>query len=276
MFWGRVFSIFIIAAIVLVYGYFSQLLQRFNISGPMVFLLCGISLSPLGFDLIQLGLEDKAVKIIAELALIVVLFTDSSNINLKSLKKNYKIPLRLLSVGLPLTILFSIYVGNLFFPSAPFLYVIVMALILAPTDAALGKAVVVDKAVPKEIREGINIESGLNDGIVFPLLITLLFLITSHEALSHDGSWMEYLFEQILYGGLIGSFSGFVTAKGLNYAISKSWIQKSYENLTPLSLAILTYFIAEHFGGNGFIAVFIGGLFFGNYSEYLHKIKRAF
>lgn len=270
------FSIFIIAAIVLVYGYFSQLLQRFNISGPMVFLLCGISLSPLGFDLIQLGLEDKAVKIIAELALIVVLFTDSSNINLKSLKKNYKIPLRLLSVGLPLTILFSIYVGNLFFPSAPFLYVIVMALILAPTDAALGKAVVVDKAVPKEIREGINIESGLNDGIVFPLLITLLFLITSHEALSHDGSWMEYLFEQILYGGLIGSFSGFVTAKGLNYAISKSWIQKSYENLTPLSLAILTYFIAEHFGGNGFIAVFIGGLFFGNYSEYLTQDKESF
>lgn len=270
------FTIFIIAAIVLVYGYFSQLLQRFNISGPMVFLLFGILFSPLGFDLITLGLEDKAVKIIAELALIVVLFTDSSTINFKSLKKNYKIPLRLLSIGLPLTIVLSTYVGVLFFPDAPFLYIIVMALILAPTDAALGKAVVVDKDVPKQIREGINIESGLNDGIVFPLLITLLFLITSHESLSHDGSWIEYLFEQILYGGIIGAMSGFATAKGLNHAISKSWMQKSYENLTPLSLAILTYFIAEHFGGNGFIAVFIGGLFFGNFSNYLTKGKESF
>ncbi len=269
-------TVFIIASIVLVYGYFSKLLLRFNISGPMIFLLFGFLLSPLGFNLIEMHLEDEAVKIIAELALIVVLFTDSSTINLQSLKKNYKLPLRLLVIGLPLTILLSVYVGRVFFVDAPLLYIIVMALILAPTDAALGKAVVIDKDVPKEVREGINIESGLNDGIVFPLLMTLLFVITSHEELNPNESWIAYLLEQIFYGGCIGALSGFSVAKGLDFALKKSWIQKSYENLTPLSLAILTYFVAEYFGGNGFIAVFVGGFFFGNYSEFLAQDKKSF
>ena len=269
-------EVFIIATIVLLYGYISKFLERYNISGPMVFTLFGLFLSPLGINYLSLDLNAESVKIVAELALIIVLFSDSSTLNVRNFKEGYKIPLRLLFIGLPLTILFSTYAATLFFPAAPLLYIIVMALILAPTDAALGKAVVVDTSVPKRIRSGINIESGLNDGIVFPLLITALLLISSHKELGSDNSWVLYLLEQISFGFIIGALSGFVGAKGLNFAQKKEWIEPSYKNLTPLSLAILTYFIAEYLGGNGFIAVFISGLFFGSFTEVLKEEQSSF
>jgi len=261
--------IFIIALIVLVYGFFSKKLERFNISGPMVFLLFGILLSPLGSDLIVIPLNSDVVKIVAEIALIIVLFTDSSQLKLKRFKAKWKMPVRLLFIGLPITIVFSTYIATLFFPNEPLLYLILMALILAPTDAALGKAVVTDKAVPQEIRESINVESGLNDGIVFPLLITVILLITSHQEFGSDNSWVLYLFKQISLGTLIGALTGFIGAKTLTKAIEKLWIKDVYRNLSPVSLAILTYYIAEYLGGNGFIASFISGAFFGNFSKLL-------
>ena len=269
-------ELFIIATIVLLYGYVSKLLERFNISGPMVFTLFGFLLSPLGIGHISLDLNAESVKIVAELALIVVLFSDSSTLNVRHFKEGYKIPTRLLFIGLPLTILFTTYAGTLFFSTTPLLYIIVMALILAPTDAALGKAVVIDKSVPKKIRSGINIESGLNDGIVFPLLIAVLLLISLHKELGSDNSWIIYLLKQISFGLVIGALSGFLGAKGLNFAQKKEWIESSYKNLIPLSLAILTYFIAEHLGGNGFIAVFISGLFFGSFTELLKEEQSNF
>jgi len=268
--------IFIIALIVLLYGFFSKKLEKLNISGPMIFLLFGILLSPLGFDVIEVGLDSDAVKIIAEIALIIVLFTDSSSLNLKGFKKEWRISLRLLFVGLPLTIIFSTYVATLFFPNESLLYLILMALILAPTDAALGKAVVVDKLVPQRIRESINIESGLNDGIVFPLLITIVLLIVGGKELGSDNSWVFYLFKQISLGFILGAISGFLGAKILTLSLNRGWIKDVYRNLSPVALAILTYYIAEYLGGNGFIAAFISGAFFGNFSNLIDSQRESF
>ena len=268
--------IFIVALIVLVYGSFSKKLESLNISGPMVFLLFGMALSPLGLDLLDIPLESDAVESIAEIALIVVLFTDSSGLSLKQFKHEWRIAARLLYIGLPLTIVFSTYVATLFFPEEPLLYLILMALILAPTDAALGKAVVTDKLVPQKIRSSINVESGLNDGIVFPLLITVVLLITSHQEFGSDNAWVLYLFEQITLGFVVGAFTGFVGAKVLTLVFKRGWIKDIYKNLSPVSLAILTYFIAEYFGGNGFIAAFVSGTFFGNFSEIITEDTETF
>ena len=268
--------IFIVALIVLVYGFFSKSLERLNISGPMVFLVFGILLSPLAFNLIVIPLNSDAVKVVAEIALIIVLFTDSSSLSLKKFKREWRISARLLFIGLPITIVFSTYVATLFFPNEPFLYLLLMALILAPTDAALGKAVVTDRQVPEEIRSSINVESGLNDGIVFPLLITVMLLITSHRDFGSDNSWILYLFEQISLGFIIGALSGFIGAIILTKAVDKLWIKDVYRNLSPVSLAILTYYVAEYLGGNGFIAAFVAGAFFGNYSRLLDTHAERF
>jgi len=265
-----------VVSIILFYGFLSKILEKHNISGPMVFLLIGISLSPLGFDLISISLNSQIVKLVAEIALVIVLFSDSSSLDLKNFRTNWQIPARLLFIGLPLTIALSSYVATFVFPNEPFIYLFMMALVLSPTDAALAKAVVTQESVPKKVRSAINVESGLNDGIVFPVLITTLLLIVANKEFGSDSSWGFYLFTQISLGVLAGVLSGFIGAKILNYVIKKGWIEDVYTNLSPVSLAILTYYIAESIGGNGFIASFVGGAIFGNFSSLLKGEKKIF
>jgi len=268
--------IFIIALIVLLYGFFSKSLEKHNISGPMVFMVFGIVLSPLLLNIAHLNIDDGIVKTIAEIALIIVLFSDSSTINIKKFRNQWKIPARLLFIGLPLTIIFSTYAGTLFFSQENLTNLLLMALILAPTDAALGKAVVTDKKLPLKIRSAINVESGLNDGIVFPILITVVLLILSHRELGNDSSWILYLFTQISLGAIIGAFNGYVGAKLLTKAVKNNWIIESYRNLSPISLAILSFYFAEYFGGNGFISAFVAGVFFGSFSKVIDIQTEAF
>jgi NhaP-type Na+/H+ or K+/H+ antiporter len=268
--------IFIIALIVLLYGIFSKSLENLNISGPMVFMFFGIVSSPLVLNIAHLDINDDIVKTIAEIALIIVLFSDSSTINIKKFKNQWKIPMRLLLIGLPLTIIFSTYAGTFFFANENLINILLLALILAPTDAALGKAVVSDSTVPLKIRSAINVESGLNDGIVFPMLITVILLIVGHKELGDDSSWLSYLLTQIVLGFIIGAFNGYIGAKLLTKAVENNWIKKSYKNLSPISLAILSFYFAEYFGGNGFISAFVAGVFFGSFSKVIDIETEAF
>ncbi len=259
-----------ITLVTLGYGYFSKILAKYYISGPMVFTIVGILLSTLFFGNGAIDLKSGVVEIIAEITLIVVLFSDASALNLKKLQKEWKLPTRLLVVGLPITIVLTTFVASWFFPGEPMIYLLLLALVLAPTDAALGKAVVSDKKIPENIRSTINVESGLNDGFVFPVLITVLSIIMS--GVTGDGQadgWMMYVLQQIVFGGILGALVGYVGARVSSWAIKKNWMEGNYENLVPIALAIFSYYIAEHFGGNGFIAAFFSGLFLGNHSEEL-------
>jgi len=261
-------AIFSIALVVLGYGYFSSFLLRLNISGPMVFAAIGILLSPVVIGVSQAHLRAGIVQIVAEIALIVVLFSDASGLNLEKLKKEWTVPVRLLFIGLPLTIAATVLTAKMIFPNETMLYLVLMALVLAPTDAALGKAVVTDKNVPEKIRSSINIESGLNDGIVFPLLITVVAMIVSDgQEQGQNSGWMAYVGQQISFGAIIGGLVGYLGALLAEMLLRKGWMESSYQNLIPIALAILSYYLAEHCGGNGFISAFFSGLFVGNYSE---------
>jgi len=266
----------IIVLVVLAYGYISGLPQRFNISGPMVFMTIGILLSPLGFSVVTEKLNAEVVQITAALALVIVLFSDASGLYLKKLKLEWGIPVRLLFVGLPITIVVAAFAAIVFFPHESTLYLIMMALILAPTDAALGKAVVTDEKVPEKIRSSINVESGLNDGIVFPILITAVAMIVSGPDSSQGNDWMTFVAKQIAFGAIIGGSVGYLSARLAAASDHKNWMVESYKNLIPIALALLAYFVAEHFEGNGFIAAFFAGLFVGNFSESLREHVETF
>jgi len=262
-------ALLVIAIVILGYGYSSDLLLKYNISGPMIFMSIGVLLSPLFFGSQTLHLNSQTVQTVATLALIIVLFSDASGLNLKNVK--WGIPVRLLFIGLPLTIVFAAFVAMAIFPNEPPIYLLLMSLILAPTDAALGKAVVTDKAVPEKISSSINIESGLNDGIVFPILLTVSTIIASGQDHITDNSWIPYVAKQIVFGAIVGSVLGYINAKLTIITIEKKWISESYKNLMPLAIAILSYYIAEQLGGNGFIAAFFAGLIIGNYNEELRE-----
>jgi len=253
---------------VLLYGYISKALSAVNISGPMFFAGLGLLISPLGLDVSQVDVNAEFVTIIVEIALVLVLFSDAALLDLKLLRRSWQIPARLLIIGLPITILVATYTAQLIFPDEPAIYMLLLALLLTPTDAALGKAVVSDPKVPKKIRSTINVESGLNDGIIFPLVITVLAMITSGltEASSGDSHWFRYVLEQVGVGTIVGIGIGFIGAKLSMVSINKNWMVGSYQNLIPIALAILSFYLAEHFHGNGFIAAFFAGLLVGNTS----------
>jgi len=261
--------------VVLGYGIFSQLLGKYNISGPMVFTGVGVLLSPLVLGEAPIHVNTKMIQITAEITLIIVLFSDSAALHIDQIKAHWRLPARLLFIAMPITIVITTLTAIWFFPNESTLYLLLLALILAPTDAALGKIVVSDERIPSVVRNTINVESGLNDGIVFPVLLTVLAMITSNSATAESG-WLSYIAQQILVGALAGGVVGWAGAKVMVYAIKKEWMEYQYSNLSPIALAIFAYYVAEYVGGNGYIAAFFTGLLLGNTSKVLHKHVERF
>ncbi len=140
-------------------------------------------------------------------------------------------------------------------------------LILTPTDAALGKAVVSDPQVPKVVRSSINVESGLNDGIIFPILITVVTIIGVEADYAPENHWLIFVTKQIVFGALVGSVIGWIGARCHTVCFRLGWMTGSYQNLIPIALAISAYYGAEIVSGNGFIAAFFAGLYSGNTSR---------
>ncbi len=266
-----------ITIVILGYGYFSRLLGRLNISGPMVFVTVGILLSPLALGGEPVHPNAEAVQLVAEIALIAVLFSDASAISLARLKPIWQLPSRLLFVAMPISILLTYFTAKLFFPEEQsVLYLLLLALILAPTDAALGKVVVSDTRLPEKVRNTINVESGLNDGIVFPLLLMVLALMAGDGGQSQGGSPLLYIARQIFFGALAGALVGWLGARLGRWSIDRGWMEPQYYNLVPLAVAIFAYYFAEFLGGNGYIGAFFGGLFLGNSDETLRRHVEAF
>ena len=259
-----------IIMVILGYGYYSKLLNRWYISGPMVFTTIGILLSPLFFGKEFLHLEGEIVQTMAEIALIVVLFADASTLDIKRFGRGWRMPIRMLGIALPLTILFAAGVAFWFFPEESPLYLLLLSLFLAPTDAALGKAVVTDPIVPERIRSAINVESGLNDGFVFPVLITVVALIGSGQE-QMQGGWLGYVLQQIALGVVGGVVVGWLGSFQAKISLRRDWLEHSYRNLIPFALAIFAYYFSEYIGGNGYIGAFIAGMVMGNLTPELHE-----
>src|SRR3954465_13139689 len=116
-------------------------------------------------DGIDLPRWREVVRTLAETTLTLVLFSDASRIHLRALRRTVDLPVRLLAVGLPLTIALGAVAAALVLGALNAEEAVILAVVLAPTDAALGQAVVTEPRVPQRIRQGLNVESGLNDGI---------------------------------------------------------------------------------------------------------------
>ena len=252
------------ALLILVYGLFSRLSERSPISAAMVFVSVGIIASPLGFDLLELGMKSSTVRVLAELTLILVLFVDASTIDIASLKKVKGLPFRLLFIGLPVTMVLGIVLALPFFYSMGLWTIALMALILSPTDAALGMPVVTSPVVPEKIREAINVESGLNDGMALPPILACIAALSVGPAeRAGVDFWMWFAVKQLLFGPIVGALVGWIGGRLVDRASKKEWMNPTFQRLAACSLAVLAYALAEEVHGNGFIAAFFGGLMLG-------------
>ncbi|MGL5039557.1 MAG: cation:proton antiporter [Aeromonas sp.] len=264
----------VVAAFLLVYSLIAGRFESRLINGPLLFMLVGWLLGPGGIGLLSLGINSEGIKLLAELSLVVVLFNDAANTNWQVLAANRQLPIRLLMIGLPLTLVCGALFGHWIFPDLPLLEMAILSTILAPTDAALGKAVVSNPAVPAPLREGLNQESGLNDGICVPVLLLLLALIAPTE--QHTGTAMlaiTLILEEIGIGLLVAVVLSTLTIKLLKISYLNGWQLPLWRQLTMPGLALLCFALAQTLGGSGFIAAFVGGLLIGHR---LGKEKHAY
>lgn len=253
----------ILALFVFVYSLAGGRLARSPVSGAIIFTAFGLALGPLGFGVLKLNADVEQIRLLAELTLALVLFTDAANSNLGVLREHVHLPGRLLLIGLPLTLLLGFGVGVLVFDGLALLELAILATMLAPTDAALGKAVVTNESVPPRIREGLNQESGLNDGICVPVLL-LLLAVAAHPG-GHGVSRMalELVASQIGIGMVFGLALTVVAAWLFKRFNHLGWISDSWRQLPVPALAVACFALAQWLGGSGFIAAFTGGLLFG-------------
>lgn len=256
-------SIALVAALVLGYALVSERLARWSISGPFVFVLAGMALGPSGLDVVGGEFEQGGVEILAEVTLVLILFVDATRIDLHVLRRQLAIPARLLGVGLPLTVLAGAAIGTALLSEITFLEAALIAAILAPTDAALGQAVVSDTRVPVRIRQGLNVESGLNDGLMLPAITILIALAASASGLQSTSYWAEFVSRQIGFGILIGAVVGAVGGKALDHFVRKGWVEGALRQIGTLAIAAAAFSAAEILEGNGFVAAFVAGLAFG-------------
>jgi len=228
-----------------------------------VFVAAGIATEALG--IVDLDIESESVALLAEVTLALILFSDASRIDTTSLRRELGLPARLLGVGLPLSILLGSGLVALIIPSLEIWEAALVAAILAPTDAALGQAVVEEPSVPLRVRQSLNVESGLNDGIALPAVFLFAALAADEEATS--GFWLRFAAQQIGLGMLIGLAVGVIGAIAIDTASKRHWIDGINIQLVTLAFAVLALAGATAAGGNGFIAAFVAGLVFGTRSD---------
>ena len=253
----------ILAAALLAVAGVSRRLTDTPFTPAMAFVLIGLLVGPFVLDEVSVSPASGTVRTLAEATLAVVLFADASRIKLRVLRREYAVPLRLLGIGLPLTIVIGALLAAAMFAHLNAGEAVVLAVLLAPTDAALGQAVVTEPRLPSRIRQGLNVESGLNDGICVPLLLIALAAAdieakatTSHHAISIVAEEIGY---GILGGMVAGLAAGAVVAIGHRRdLISGPWLQ-----VIPIAAAALAYGFAAALGGSGFIAAFLAGAIFG-------------
>ncbi len=250
------------AAVVVAYTLVASKLDHWWITGPIVFVAAGAILGPGGLDVLPFSLGNETILTITELTLALLLFADASTVRLRDLEGDAGLPRRLLFVGLPLTIVVGALLAHLVFPEVGWAAAALIATILAPTDAALGLAVVTNRSVPVRIRRALNVESGLNDGIATPFVTLFIAVVAAEEGLG-DTAWGLEALKQIGLAIVAAVVVGYLGGKLLALAAERGWTSQVSEQIAILALALLAYGGSVAIGGNGFIAAFAGGLLFG-------------
>jgi NhaP-type Na+/H+ or K+/H+ antiporter len=229
----------------------------------ILFVGIGVLVGPRVLDEVDLSSSGSTVRTLAEATLALVLFSGASRINLRELGREANLPVRLLGIGLPLTIIVGALAATAVFGKISIEEAVIIGVVLAPTDAALGQAVVTNPRVPARIRQGLNVESGLNDGICVPLLFIAVAAADVHAGLTEGRSASTLLLEEIGYGIVGGVAAGLLVAAIIRFAAPRNLIAGVWLQVIPAAGAALAYGLATGLDGSGFIAAFVAGGVFG-------------
>jgi len=253
-------TVLVLGVVVIGFAAVARRIDTTPISGPMVFVAVGLLLGSRGLGWLESDVSNATITGLVEATLAVVLFSDAARIDLRNLRRHWALPGLLLAVGLPLAMVFGALLSMVLFGGLGWEAALLVGVMLAPTDAALGQAVVTDRSIPVYVRQGLNVESGLNDGLAFPVFeaaVTLALVGFLDTGLS--GALTDLL-EKVALGALAGIVVGATCGSLLSRARRSGWTGRHWHGIATLGVAAAAYGLAEALGGNPFIATFAAGL----------------
>lgn len=259
-------GLILLAVAGLAFAVTAQRLDRWSIGAPIVFLVVGVLLGPGVTDLLTVPVSGEPVKLVTEVALVLLLFTDASAVSITKVERDAFVPVRLLFIGLPLTVGLGALLAHAVLPGITWAMAALIATILSPTDAALSVPVVSDRAVPIRVRRALNIESGLNDGIATPVVVLLIAVVAGHDASGHGQT--SGALRSIAIALLVAVVVGVAGGRLVDWAGSRGMMTVLSGQLAVLVLALLAYAVALQIGGNGFVSAFVAGLIFGTVTRH--------
>ncbi|GIE34837.1 sodium:proton antiporter [Actinoplanes italicus] len=251
----------LVALVVFGWGLFSVRLGRADLSAPIVFVSVGLFFAEAS-HVLEVAPSHEAVKVLAELTLVWVLFADASRVGLRELRADLGLYTRLLAMGLPLTIVAGTLLAAWFFDGQSVWLVLLIGAALAPTDAALGAAVMTDPKVPERVRRVLNVESGLNDGIATPVVMVAIAGAAAAE--SSYGAGLGPALIDLAIGVADGVVIGLAGGAAMRQARRRGWASEDFAGPGVLALAVVAYTATLWLDGNGFVAAFVAGLAFGH------------
>ena len=262
----------LLAVLICVFAYslLTKAISKTILTLPIIFMVIGyLCAVPLEMAA-EPAVLDEGTRLLAEITLVLVLFSDASHVRFQALRQYVSIPCRMLVVGLPLTIGLGMLVAYGLNPESGLAMALLTAAVLTPTDAALGQTVVASEDVPEHLRQTINVESGLNDGLVLPFVLFGAILASATMEGAHTDGLATSAVVQIVLGPLVGISIGWSAAKTMDVAQDRNLIAEAAGGVAFLAVAFAAYIASEVIGGNGFIAAFVAGMAFGN--TYRHDI----
>ena len=250
----------IFITLIFVHSLFSKKLEQTVLTAPILFTAAGMVTF---YFLRAAPTREEGAEIflrLAEVGLVLLLFTDASRTELRVLSRIRNLPVRLLSAGMLLTIALGAVAALVIFGKLSIWEAGVLAAILAPTDAGLGQVIVNSERVPMRIRQALNVEAGLNDGLSVPFMLFFFALAASSGAVSEHAHLSQFVWEQLGLGTLVGVGIGLIGGWCLGMAARKEWMAESLQQLGVVALPILCLLAAEEMAASMFIAAFVAGL----------------
>lgn len=252
---------FVLTLLVLVYAVISGLVKKWYVAPALIFMVLGMALGPFGLHVLDAGPEAQSFAILAQLALTVILFNQAAMLNPDAILSRGRVPLRLLAVGIPVSLILGTITATLILPVLPWWEAVCLAAVLAPTEVALIEALLEDRRIPGEVRHALSVESGCNDGIALAALLPALAL-ASVRTDPNPGQWALFLVRtevvSLILGVGIGALGGFVIAASRR----RGWMSDTWAQLATVALALVCFEIGEHLHASGFVTAFAGGVAF--------------
>jgi sodium/hydrogen antiporter len=257
--WAPMMSLSIFLALLFLYCLVSGRLEKTIFTGPILFTVAGMVLFIVHPGIMESGVNTEVLFRLSEIGLVLLLFTDASRADLKMLRRIGNLPARLLSIGMLLTIVLGAVAARLVFPQLSIWEAGILAAILAPTDAGLGQIIVESRRVPVPIRQALNVEAGLNDGLSVPFLMFFIALAAAKTE-GPAASLLQFIVEQLGYGVVVGGGIGVLGGLLLGFASRNGWIAETFQPIAVVALPLLCLEISKMIGASMFIAAFVAGL----------------